>query len=355
MTRVVDLFAGPGGWDFAARELGLDVLGIERDPAACRTRKAAGLPTIEGDVREHLPLIADLHPLGLIASPPCQTFSAAGNGAGRAAMTDVLLGVELLTVGLPLPSFSDERTSLVLEPLRWALEADAQGRPFQWIVLEQVPAVLPVWGAYAEVLRERGYSVTTGVLNAEQYGVPQTRRRAVLMARLGTDVWLPTPTHSRYHSRNPERLDPGVLPWVSMDEALEWGMTQRPYPTIACSSDTGGPDKEKVGGSAARAVIYREQATGRWRDAPAPSVNGDPRLAPRGCKHPAPGCCSAYPGTPGLQFPDGSVRVSIEEAATLQTFPDGYPWQGTKTEQFRQIGNAVPPLLACAILSAVLS
>ena len=44
----------------------------------------------------------------------------------------------------------------------------------------------------------------------------------------------------------------------------------------------------------------------------------------------------------------------MEEAATLQTFPDNYPWRGTKTKQFEQVGNAIPPQLARHILTAAL-
>src|SRR5690606_34296472 len=150
--EAIDLFAGPCGWDVAARDLGLDVLGIEFDHAACETRRAAGLPTIEGDVRDHR-LLATAGYGGLIASPPCQTFSTAGKGAGRAALGDVLSGVRTLAARqhFDASAFSDERTGLVLEPLVWALTAIDAVRPFQWIALEQVPTVLPVWEAYAEV------------------------------------------------------------------------------------------------------------------------------------------------------------------------------------------------------------
>jgi DNA (cytosine-5)-methyltransferase 1 len=82
--------------------------------------------------------------------------------------------------------------------------------------------VAPLWEACARVLRRCGYSVATGVLRAEQYGVPQTRQRAILVARspqltglLGPAV-LPPPTHSRYYNRTPQRLDPACCrgcPW----------------------------------------------------------------------------------------------------------------------------------------------
>ncbi|OXM61373.1 DNA cytosine methyltransferase [Amycolatopsis vastitatis] len=86
--HATDVFGGAGGWDVAARQLGLNALGVEWDAAACMTRRAAGLLTVEGDVRDFHPLDFDRVP-GFIASPPCQTFSAAGKGAGRAALDTV--------------------------------------------------------------------------------------------------------------------------------------------------------------------------------------------------------------------------------------------------------------------------
>lgn len=493
-----DLFAGPGGWDVAADALGWVGVGFELDGPACETRRANGHHTIQLDVRECGPEALTGEganwPLGattaLIGSPPCPTFSAAGKGEGRKLLPLLSEVAWLMAQGEPLARFrgtlgDDPRTELVLEPLRWALEAIELVQPYDFIALEQVPSVLPLWEVFAEVLRNETYSVATGYVQAEQYGVPQTRKRAVLLARRdGVEAHLPTPTHSRFHVRDRARLDPGVLPWVSMEQALGWGMTERPSMSVT-GGGTGAGGAEPFG-SAARRGITREEAAGRWvmgdvrsskgtvredtepsptltaaadngnfqfvvrsnygtggdatnrgersssspsatitskagrnrlvsaqsvaggdraeraadepamtetqttsrarflrgnqrpdgenyqrrevdspaqtisgmgrsyafesADAPAPTINGDPRVSPRGCKHPGPGCCSAYPGEPQRQHAK-SRPITVAEAAALQTFPPDYQWRGTKTQQFQQVGNAVPPLLGYACLS----
>ncbi|QIJ61450.1 DNA cytosine methyltransferase [Streptomyces sp. JB150] len=182
---IVELFAGPGGLTKGAEDEGLRGVGIEWDANAVATRRAAGLATIHANVRKHGP--RDL-PDGTIlaAGPPCQTFTIAGSGSGRAELDRLVTAVKRMGAGETVDprEFADERTALVLEPLRWAI-SDFECS-YNAIVLEQVPQALPVWEAYAEVLRDEGYSVATGVLRTEQYGVPQTRRRAVLVARLVT-------------------------------------------------------------------------------------------------------------------------------------------------------------------------
>ncbi|MCY0963541.1 DNA cytosine methyltransferase, partial [Streptomyces sp. H27-H5] len=73
--QILDLFAGPGGWSEGLRALGLRDIGIEIDASSCATRAAAGHTTIRADVAAYP--TAPLHGkvTGLIASPPCQTFS----------------------------------------------------------------------------------------------------------------------------------------------------------------------------------------------------------------------------------------------------------------------------------------
>ena len=225
--RAVDLFAGTG-WGVACRMLGIDEVGVENMPEARATREANGmrnwLPDV-WDVLENAPTDSpEFQATLLIASPPCQTFSMAGKGAGRAALDEVLALIDsrayldvanLRTFG----EAHDMRTALVLTPLTYV----AQHTPL-YVVLEQVPTVLPVWQRMAVELRKWGYSVVTGVLNAEQYGVPQTRKRAILIARAdGVEARMPTPTHSRYYPNDKTKLDPDVEPWVvSMADWLGW-------------------------------------------------------------------------------------------------------------------------------------
>ncbi|MGW7636058.1 DNA cytosine methyltransferase [Streptomyces decoyicus] len=318
----VDLFAGPGGLDLGANKVGLHATGIEWDSNAVATRRAAGLPTIHGDVRRYGP--ADFPGARrLFGGPPCQTFSAAGSGAGRRALDTVLGLLKRMaareSVATDLAGLDDERTGLVLEPMRWALEAADAGRPFEAIVLEQVPQVLPVWHGYAEVLAAEGYSVATGVLRAEEFGVPQTRRRAVLIARRDGRAVLPAPTHRPYIKGVPQGRDDGAMfaglaPWVSMGEVLE-----RPGPfTVVSNYGTGGDPKNRGR---------------RTSQEPAATVTG--KISRARVLDPA-----------GAELP----RFTSAEAGALQTFPTDYPWSGRDVAQ--QIGNAVPPLLAAHIVSA---
>lgn len=424
-TAIDDLFAGPGGWDTGLRMIGrTDVTGIEWDAVACATARAAGHRRVQADVSALRP--ADFRrgrPEGQIASPPCQGFSPAGLGKGRGDAGRIVEAVRAIGLGVPADFVvydlaghcADHRSALVLEPLRWALATEPE-----WLAWEQVAPVLPLWVACAEVLRSHGWNVWTGNVQAEQYGVPQTRRRAILLAHRSRPVGRPAPTHSRYHSADPARLDPGLPRWVSMAEALGWGMTDRPSMTVTGGgSSTGGAEPF---GNAARRGMLRELDAGHWAQRSNYSAHGQGRTAAergrtmrtldepsvtltakppqwqyvggpqsnatvRDIDEPAPTVYSQRSGNarwvyrasnqdhaarrplstpaPTVNFSEripedaasdrsaSGVRVTVAEAAVLQTFPADYPFAGTKGDQYRQVGDAVPPLLAAHLLASL--
>lgn len=439
---VVDLYAGPGGWDVAARELGLHPIGYEVDDAACATRAAAGHLTIQQDVSTAWVPPHD----GLIAAPPCQAFSMAGNRGGHEDLPRIYDWIAACWDGWvddpTTGEWNDSRSKHIMQPLRWAW----YGQP-DWIACEQVAPCLPVWDAVLQVLGLWGYDGWCAVLNAADYGVPQTRKRAILVAsRTGS------PPHPEVTHVDP-RKGRSLLhePWVSMAEALGWGMDDRPGFTI-CGGNEGGPDL--AGGSGARkalkAAMRRDsgpgaareprsmdqpsytiraaasgaapggvtweldrrtnskdgrggmeptapvgverpapavtgKAAGQWllrnntnenacesmdepagtiftghrsngihwvRERPATSVCGDRRISPPGYR----GAPDDYAGDGtyiGDRSMDEAIKVELWELAVLQSFPADYPFQGTKTKQAEQIGNAVPPGLARAVLTTV--
>ncbi|MEU8619266.1 DNA cytosine methyltransferase [Streptomyces sp. NPDC048623] len=319
--EIVDLFAGPGGLDVAARELGYEVTGIEFDQDACDTRTAAKLATLQGDVRDFGPHKFP-NATVLAGGPPCQTFTVAGSGAGRRALDEVIEFVQRMADGEDVRSklavLEDDRTGLVLEPLRWALEAFRDGRPYEAIILEQVPAVLPVWREYAKVLSANGYWVAEPrVLHTEQFGVPQTRRRAILVARLNAMAELPAPTHRMYRKGVPrDQGDRALNAWVPMSNVLDRPMRFE----VISNYGTGGDPKTRGR---------------RSSDEPAFTVTGKVSR-------------NRVVGEDGKELP----RFSDAEAGILQTFPADYPWSGRAIAQ--QIGNAIPPLLGKAVLQAAI-
>jgi DNA (cytosine-5)-methyltransferase 1 len=328
---IVDAFHGAGGWAEAIAKLSAaagslrDVAarGIEIDPTMVATARAAGHDVHLGDVAATDPreVTRGERCTGFIGGPPCPSFSAGGKQLGRDDLPIVRQLVAELAEGIDRRASApahDRRSLLTAEPMRWVQALDPD-----WIALEQVPAVMPVWRDMAGILAERGYSTWTGVLSAEAYGVPQTRQRAILLAsRLG-DVAEPEPTHRRFYPPRDRRAScppDGHLPlWRSMADATGW-------------------DPEDMIGFARR-NDRDDGHTHRVRDLRAAEL---PAFA---LTEKARSWARVHRGE--------TLRVGIEEASVLQGFRPDYPWQGSRTKQFAQCANAIPVGLAEAVLAEV--
>lgn len=378
---VLDLFAGPGGWSEGMRAWDIRAVGLELDRDACLTRRAAGHVAVRTDVAAY-PSDAFRDVWGLVASPPCQAFSMAGKREGMKDLAAIHRAVEAARSGwrdeLRAGPWADDRSRLILEPLRWAWTL----RP-RWIACEQVPPAFPVWEHMADVLRGWDYDARAVKLVAADYGVPQTRERAFLLAHRD-GVHVPEPTHAK--KPEPSLFGRETLPWVSMADALGW-------------VPGGRAMDRRVGGYAADAEPIDDE-----RPAPTPTLNngrecwmvrtsfGEPHRGPEAgspkpefdpteapCRtvngktadwtvtRPATTLCGGFSpdivtgpgardwsnGGTSRQDSEGAIRITLPEAAILQGFRADYPFQGTKTSQFRQCGNAVPPLWAEAIIGAL--
>lgn len=431
---ILDLFAGPGGWSEGARMVGLSEVGLEWDHAACMTAVAAGHPRIRCDVAAY-PVSAFIRSviIGLIASPPCTLFSAAGSGVAklvidvlakgivdqfrgedtREAVREAIYPVTLAEAETknakraPENRWTDERVeakarsdaftaSLIIEPARYIVAT----RP-EWVALEQVPEALPLWQVYVRELRAMGYAAWTGVLNAANYGVPQTRERAIVMASRVRQVQPPEPTHSR-EGDDGDLFGAAREKWVSMARALGWGFPEPSCTVSGGGGDTGGPEpfanagyRKRLAEHVAMGDVRSKNGCVRPLNEPSPTLtssmdNGNFRFVSAGVtgegrpkdpetqpadtltgKGTAYWCydrpattvvgsfCPDVISAPGYrvkesrQNAEGGVRVTVAEGGVLQSFPPDYPWQGSRTKQYQQVGNAVPPRLAAHVLAAL--
>jgi DNA (cytosine-5)-methyltransferase 1 len=374
---IIDLFAGAGGWSHALTVLGRRDIGLEWDEWACRTRAAAGQLTIRTDVA-HYPVGPFLgRVVGLIASPPCQAWSMAGKRLGLLDQPLVHQAVADLAAGRDtrerlLGSCRDQRSLLAAEPMRYLHALNTVGRP-RWAAMEEVPDVLPLWRQYAQILRGWGFSAWVGILNAADYGVPQTRKRAILLASRTRTAEPPAPTHAK--TAEPDTLfGPGRARWISMAEALGWGATDRPVPTVCAGGGPGGGPEPFPSGS--RKTLTDARDRGTWQPHPPGAgtagrrswslrSNNQANATVRRGDEPAGTLFFGHRANECLWVPDLAgtdpdnistttlepVRITAAEAGVLQSFPADYPWQGNKGQQFSQIGNAVPPRLAAHLLA----
>ncbi|WP_329217417.1 DNA cytosine methyltransferase [Streptomyces microflavus] len=291
-TLIVHGFAGIG-WSEALPP-GSNEIGLELNTDACRTRANAGHTTIQCDVTHYPTWVFKGRTTGKIDSPPCPPFSKSGNGKGAHDFPLIQQTVEDLSRGIDTRALhgaacQDPRSILTAEPMRWHYDLMPQ-----WICMEQVPSVLPLWEQYAGILARWGYDTTTGVLDAADYGLGQHRKRAVLIASRTQPVVLPAETHG----------GPGQPAHRTMADTIGWGYTHRPAPTVTGGGTaTGGAEPF---GNGSRQAMRKVIGTPLWRD--------------RGIPH---------------------LRPTPSECAALQGFRPGLRFHGRTGSQYLAIGNAV--------------
>ena len=361
--RSVELFAGAGGLALGLSQAGFrhdavvewdahanGTLALNRDSALPH---AVEWPICPGDVRQFPFGTLTPEPDLLSGGVPCQPFSLGGKHQGHMDRRNMF------------PAFVD--AIRILRP-RTILIENVKGllreafRPYLDYVLLQIsnPELRlrdgEPWESHAARLQrdpvasvERGlrYRVQKRLLNAADFGVPQRRERVFIVGTrsdLPINWEFPKPTHSfesllfdqrasgdywaRHGLRMPEpdgpsspRLVPDRLPWVTVRDVVS------DLPVV------GTPEAVSLRHAQIPGARAYPGHTGSTLDLPSKTLKaGD---------HGVPG------GENMVIQDDGSVRyLTIREAARVQTFPDGYQFQGSWTEAMRQIGNAVPVELA---------
>jgi DNA (cytosine-5)-methyltransferase 1 len=300
---VLSLFTGGGGLDVGLEMAGLaTVQCVDNDYESCKTLRAnrPGWSVYEGDIREFTPEGKfDL----VVGGPPCQGFSTAGKG-----------------------NPDDPRNFLWREYFRVV----SQVRPLA-LLLENVSGMANKKNshhleAFIADLGRLGYEVTFGILNAADFGVPQQRKRLILLAGLGWRPELPKPTHIDAHVSAKSAI--GDLIRAKRDVANH-EPNQHAEHVIARWRKLGEGEVDPN---------YRR---GRiWSDRPSPTIRAGGGYGPRG-DH-----LAGFHPPIHYRLPR---QLTVRESARIQSFPDDWVFHGSKTAQGRQVGNAVPPLLARAI------
>ena len=337
IIKTLDLFAGAGGLSLGFEDSGRGfspVFAVEVEDAAAATfGQHFGCKVHAGRIQDVAQFPdADV----IVGGPPCQGFSPLGrdrDDASRAELNE-LWQEYLRAVRQVAP------TAFVIENVPEFQRSAQFGRLLQ--LMDDDP-----------LLQEYGFAF--GVLNAADYGAPQSRRRGIFIAVRGLEdlAWPPPVTHG------PD----GPLPHQTVRDAIS------DLPAVTEGYDPAVVDDRQLLHFGRRP---REDSLARYRAIPEGGNRFDlaanrPDLLPR-CWADKPTGTTDVMGRLWWDKPSVTIRteffkpekgrylhpsadrpITHREAARLQTFPDDYVFAGTKIEIARQIGNAVPPVLAKAI------
>lgn len=336
VVEVVDFFCGCGGTSAGLRAAGIRILaGMDMDAQAAATYRAnfpeaafvqRDIRAVEPEEVGRLTKRTRGAKLLLSACAPCQPYT---NFHRKSSVR----------------RRREERTLLLrLLPFIDYLDPD-------YVFVENVPGLHKVPGAstfnrFVAALRRRGLHTGWQIVDCQRYGVPQRRRRLVLLASKDGAVAMPAPTHGR---------EPGLAPpstvreWIAHLPAIAHGevhpevlnhqaalLTDLNLRRLRATPLGGGradwPEELRLcchKGHRGHSDVYGRMS---W-DAPAPVLTTK--------------CTSISNGRFG--HPEQNRPISVREAAALQTFPDDFLFVGRIKSTTRQVGNAVPVLLAEAV------
>jgi len=331
--KAIDLFAGPGGLTLGLKQSGFDVIAaVECDPLAAASYRV-NHPEVsiwEADIRtvDPIDVLADLglHPgeLDLCAGcPPCQGFSSVRTLNGNKVV-------------------NDPRNDLIGEYVRFVRAIEPRS-----IMMENVPGLVKDHRFAAAVyeLVGLGYPADEGarILNAVDYGVPQNRRRLVLLCTRHGTVEFPAPRVPRLTVRDAiAMLDAAGSSGDPLHDLPE-RRSERVLAIIEAIPQDGG---SRLDLTVSRVLACHRKFTGfkdvygrmSWSRA-SPTITG-------GCHNPSKG---------RFLHPQEPRAITLREAALLQGFPANYHFSldRGKLAAAAMIGNAVPPPLAAAQAVAI--
>lgn len=343
--RVIDLFSGAGGMTLGFTDErfcgGFEcVLSVDNDAAAMRTHKRAySSPGVVGNIEDWLQTNPEIPPADIvIGGPPCQGFSLLNKnrtGDGRRALWEPYMDVVSLCGA----------TMFIMENVPELLRSDE-------------------FSEIEKRARSMGFELIYDVVNAADYGAAQTRKRAIIIGwkpeHTGTPTF-PVQTHSKTVQST------SLLPWRTVKDVI----ADLPDPIGVQIRDCKPPLNLHFGRSPTDVSLARYRAVPPGGNRFDLQKNA-PEITPACWIRKTSGGTDLF-GRLWWDRPSVTIRteffkpekgrylhpvkhrpITHREAARIMGFPDDFPFEGSKTEIARQIGNAVPPPLAGAIAKVAL-